>query len=269
MKQQKLVVANWKMNPSTEMEAMELAKEVEKSSPSTSLRFAQEIEYSVVVCPPFPFLDVVGKILRKARLGSQDVFWENPPGGGGAYTGEVSVLQLKSVGVEYVIVGHSERRELGDTDEIVARKFQTVSEGGLIPILCVGEKKRELEVESCKLEAEKVFVKKQLESAFVKIKELELRVKERVVVAYEPVWAISSRSRGVSCAPDDVREMMCFIKEAFLQAQRITPLVLYGGSVNAGNARGFLELPEVDGVLVGSASLRLEEFKKIIEEAKF
>ena len=137
----KLIIANWKMNPESLAEAVELAK-------------ASDIE-GLMICPPFPFLEEVAKVLKKAKLGAQDLFWENPSassgqvpsagsGQGGAYTGEVSANELKSVGVEYVIVGHSERRQnFGETDEMVAKKIAAALAAGLKPVLCVGETQTE------------------------------------------------------------------------------------------------------------------------------
>src|SRR3989344_8370843 len=122
----KLIIANWKMNPTSLKEAEKLAQE-------------SDVE-GLVICPPFLFLEEVSKIIKKAKLGAQDCFWEEK----GAYTGEISPKELKSLGVEYVIIGHSERRQnLGETDEIVAKKIKAAVEEGLTPILCVGETRAE------------------------------------------------------------------------------------------------------------------------------
>ncbi|MBI3114564.1 MAG: triosephosphate isomerase, partial [Candidatus Harrisonbacteria bacterium] len=125
----KLIIANWKMNPTMLEEAVALAR-------------ATDIE-GLVIAPPFPFLEAVGKELKHALLGAQDLFWENPPTGG-AFTGEVSADELKALGARYVIVGHSERRKnLGETDEMIAKKMKAASDSGLIPVLCVGESREE------------------------------------------------------------------------------------------------------------------------------
>src|SRR3989338_10621063 len=121
----KIIIANWKMNPDSAERATKLAEE-------------SDIE-GLVICPSFPFLKAAGKVIKKAKLGAQDLFWEEE----GPYTGEVSGVQLKDIGVEYVIIGHSERRKLGETDEMAAKKIAAAVKTGLTPILCVGESKKE------------------------------------------------------------------------------------------------------------------------------
>jgi triosephosphate isomerase (TIM) len=228
----KLIVANWKMNPATEAEAVLLAKEVDLEG--------------AVICPPFAFVASVGDVLKRAKLGAQDVFWE----GSGAYTGEVSAHELKSVGVEYVIVGHSERRAFGETDEVVNKKVRAVLGEGLVPILCVGESR---EVRDKGIETAKEFIRDQLGACLV-------GVSTGAVVAYEPIWAISTSRAGEPETPEDAAEMISFIKE-----QAFGVCTLYGGSVNAENAAGFLSQEAIGGALVGGASLKPGEFTKIIE----
>ncbi|MDP2703989.1 MAG: triose-phosphate isomerase [bacterium] len=296
----KLVVANWKLSPSTEREAVELASKIDKGSPSTRSARSGTMGVRVVIMPPLSFLAPVGEILKNAELGSQDVFYESPPSAnwrsGGAYTGEVSPEQLKSLGVKYVLVGHSERRALGETDEIVNKKVLAALKEGLTVVLCVGERERTMtddndDDKSINLRKAKEFVRGQLETALKGVLPRSASWRRRgqddnernnvaprfargdnnslrIIIAYEPVWAISGRSHGVSDTPEDAGEMIGFIKEALRQAQGIRPLVLYGGSVNAGDARGFLEREEIDGVLVGSASLDAEEFRRIVEIAR-
>ncbi len=263
----KLVVANWKMNPGTYKEAERLVKSV--------------LEYGgkdVVLCPPFPFLSIFRNLTPPRRdqvtLGAQDVFYKKE----GACTGEVSVGMLKDAKVKYVIVGHSERRELGDTDEIVAKKLRAALEGGLTPILCVGETERP-KTQDKGLRKEKEFVRKQLKGALPPPRRGQGDNELRLIIAYEPVWAISSRSGGVSDTPESASIMTRFIKEVFAEllggpspakagSGHKEPQVLYGGSVNGKNAAGFLRLPECDGVLVGGASLRPSEFRKIVETSR-
>ena len=222
-------MANWKLNPTSEVEAIKLAK-------------AEDFK-NVIIAPPFPFLKSVGGFIRNADLGAQDVFWKEE----GAYTGEVSASQLKSLGVNYVIIGHFERRALGETDEIVNKKIKAALQAGLKIILCVGEN---WSIRRKGLAAAKKFVKNQLQKDLGGIKNL--------IVAYEPVWAIGT---GKSDKPSETVEMVKFIKK-ILNAK-----VLYGGSVNSKNAKSFLDKKEISGALVGGASLNAKEFKKIIRIA--
>jgi len=167
----KLVIANWKMNPEKKAEALRLAR-------------ASDIK-GVVVCPPFSFLELVGKTLKKAKLGAQDVFWED---GGGPYTGEISADQLRAFGVDYVIVGHSDRKKyFGETDEIIAKKVGAVLEAGLEPILCVGEGREDWDQGK-----ESLVVERQVRAVFSQLPD---KKNMKMVVTYEPVWAISTNQR--------------------------------------------------------------------------
>jgi triosephosphate isomerase len=224
----KLIVANWKLNPQTEKEAITLAKKTDFKN--------------VVIAPPFPFLGAVKKVLKKASLGAQDAFWE----GAGAYTGEVSSEMLKRLGAKYVILGHSERRiYMNESDSMVNKKTASALKAGLLPIICVGEPK---EVRKKGFASAKAYVGKQL-------KESLKGISESVVIAYEPIWAIGT---GTPDSPDETRAMARFIRSL-----RPDATVLYGGSVNGKNYDLFLSLQEIGGALVGGASLRAEEFKAI------
>ena len=129
----KLIVFNWKMNPRKLAEAISLAKVSDRKH--------------VVVAPPFIFIEEIQKVLKRGAIGAQDIFWQNPPSGGGAFTGEISGSELKALGAKYVIIGHSERRhKMGETDAIIARKVKTALDVGLIPILCIGETATEREL---------------------------------------------------------------------------------------------------------------------------
>ncbi len=234
------------MNPATLEEAISLAKASDQEN--------------IVIAPPFVFIEEVAKVLKKARLGAQDVFWENPPAGGGAFTGEVSAQELKNLCVEYVIVGHSERRhKLGETDEIVAKKLKAATDTGLVPILCIGE--TEEEKNAGKREA---VLERQLKTA---LSDLQLTTNNlQPFVAYEPVWAIGT---GNPETPESALATIKFIKE-LLKNFRISDFgfrvsVLYGGSVNSQNLQDYIKYKEVDGALVGGASLQEEEIKKIIK----
>ncbi len=240
----KLVVANFKMNPDSARRAVRLARSYD--------------EKNVVIAPPFVFLDAVGKVLKKASLGAQDVFFKND----GPWTGEISLRQLKDLKVGYVIVGHSERRKLGETDEIVGQKVAAALKHGLKVILCVGEG---WAVRKKGKRAAYDFVKKQLIKDLSGVKSSKSRV-SNLIVAYEPIWAIGT---GKNDDSKDAAEMAFFIKGLLtthysLQAAK----VLYGGSVTARSAAGFLGRPEVDGILVGGASLRPADFRHIVRGVK-
>lgn len=252
----KLIVANWKMNPPTLREAEKLVRALTGSRRGIK----------AVLCPPFIYLQRLGDLLKakthspKFYLGAQDVFWENPLAGGGAYTGEISPAMLKNSGVKYVIVGHSERRRLGETDEMVNKKIKAALKAGLNPILCVGEGR---EVRRRGIAAAKRFVKNQLLQDLRNLPRSALHT-SRLIVAYEPVWAISTEKGSRVDAPEDAAKMIQFIKDLLAKTYSLKPNVLYGGSITSENASRFLMRPEIDGALVGGASIRLAEFKKII-----
>ncbi|TSC80825.1 MAG: triosephosphate isomerase (TIM) [Parcubacteria group bacterium Gr01-1014_29] len=256
----KLIVANWKCNPATLRQAQELFRATIKAVPKSK-------NVKVVVCPPSVYLSgfrfsakggsAFGGQVSGLKLGAQDVFWEDT----GAYTGAVGPRMLKSVGVTYVVMGHSERREqFGDTNESVRKKVAAALKGGLCVIVCVGEKTREADASEYAL-----YVKKEVEEALRGISKAALK---NVVVAYEPLWAIGSDEADT---PESTLEMALYIRKIIagmfgnVVAQSFP--VLYGGSVNIGNARAFLRDGGVDGLLVGRASLDSKAFGKIVEEA--
>lgn len=215
---------------------------------------------NVIVAAPFPFLEAVRAALHKSTLGAQDVFYEAK----GAYTGQVAPPMLRSLGVRYVIIGHSERRYPpageGETDAVVRKKIEAVFAEKLAPILCVGEP---WNVRKKGLAAAKRFVLRQLRTALRGIEKLKI---EGLIIAYEPVWAIST---GKADEPAETAEMARFIKKS-LKTKNYKPKtirVLYGGSVTSRNAEAFLEEKDVDGVLVGRASLKAASFGKIITAA--
>ncbi len=240
----KLIAANWKMN-------------VPDMRRWRSLRIPRGVE--VVICPPFSFLSDVRCQMSDVKLGAQDVFWENK----GAYTGEVSPAMLKNLGVKYVIIGHSERRQyLKETDEMINKKVSAALKAGLKVILCVGEN---LATRKRGLETAKNFVKNQLQNDLKGMtKNYKLKARS-LIIAYEPVWAISTSGTGKICSPTDALEMVKFIK--FILHSKFYILnsrVLYGGSVDSKNISDFVKYEDIDGALVGASSLKAEEFKKII-----
>ncbi len=234
----KLLVANWKMNPATEREAVVLARASDRKN--------------VVICPPLVYVSSVKGQVSKAKVGAQDVFCEEK----GAYTGEISPAMLKNLGVKYVIIGHSERRKwLHETDEMINKKIKAALKAGLKVILCVGEP---WPVRKKGLAAAKQFVKAQLKKDLKFLHSNSYILNSRLIVAYEPIWAIGT---GRADKPADAVEMSKFIKNLL----RVP--VLYGGSVDGKNAENFLKYKEINGALVGGASLKAGEFNKIIKIA--
>jgi triosephosphate isomerase len=246
----KLVAANWKMHGSR----AENAPLVEAVLGSRSLP-----DVECVICPPFVYLSEVARLLRDTpiRLGAQDVCAETS----GAYTGEIAASMLRDVGCEYVIVGHSERRNLcGEDDALVARKFAAAQSRGLIPILCVGEQLVEREAGR----AEEV-INRQLDAVLALS---GIASMDRAVIAYEPVWAIGT---GRNASPQQAGETHAALRARLArQDARIAGglRILYGGSVKAGNARELFSQPDVDGGLIGGASLKAEEFLNILAAAR-
>jgi len=248
----KLVIANWKTNPKTAREAVLLAHAVEKSVRHVS----RKVE--VVLVPPFPFLSLI-TYHSSLKLGAQDVFWER----GGAYTGEVSASQLKSLGVSYVIVGHSERRSPltggGETSEMVRKKMTAVLKTGMRAVLCVGEEERKKET------AFPPLVREELHEGLRGVNKSLLR---NLIVVYEPPWAISSHKHAKPDTAQNVFEMSILIRRELVhligkkRAMR-TP-ILYGGSVDEKNAVLFVREGRVDGLLVGGASLHPKNFIGIV-----
>ncbi len=225
----KILFANWKMNPMTENEAVKLAR-------------ASDVKDAVLI-PPFPFLKAVKNVLKNASLGAQDVFYEEE----GAYTGEVSPQMLKKLEVKYVVVGHSERRRLGESDEMIAKKMKAGTDVGLKVILCVGEP---LSVYKKGKKVTEEFIKKQFR--FIKDK-------KNLIIAYEPIWAVGT---GKNADPEDAARVARFIKSI------VSVPVLYGGSTNSKNAEDFLKKKEIAGLLIGGASIDAKEFQKMIKIAK-
>ena len=247
-----LIVGNWKQNPSTIDSARKLFLDIGKTLARKKIRA------TVAIAAPMPFISELGSLSPRKRveLTAQNVSYE----AGGTHTGEVSPVMLKSIGVTSVIIGHSERRAAGGTDEIVHKKLLAVLSNGLTAIVCIGEKKRDDHGHYFNV------VEKQLRSALTGVQKSKL---SRLVITYEPVWAISKGDgKGHTATPEDAHEMKLFIQKIIADLFGRTSIakvrILYGGSVNAGNAEKFLKDGEVDGFLVGGASLKAEEFGKII-----
>jgi len=239
----KILIANLKMNPITEKQMIVLVKAID--------------ERGVSIAPPFVFLSAAKKVIRYSSLCAQDIFWENPKNGG-AYTGEISGAMLKNLGVSSVLVGHSERRYvIGETDEVINKKIITILKAGLDAIVCVGER---IEIRKRGILAAEKFVYSQLEKDFLTVSS---KKGNRIIIAYEPIWAIGT---GRNARPKDAAFMAARIKKFLKEKMNMSDVkVLYGGSVNDSNIKQFSLLDEIDGFLVGGASLRPVEFKKIIK----
>lgn len=208
----------------------------------------------IAVCPAFVHLDLVGGLVAGSRvkLGAQNVADQDA----GAFTGEVSAPMLQEIGCDYVIVGHSERRHIyGESDALVAARFERAQAGGMVPILCVGELLEEREAGNTK-----VVVKRQLD---VVINNSGIEALGRAVVAYEPVWAIGT---GKTASPDQAQEVHAYIRAQLASRDQGVAeglQILYGGSVKGANAAGLFSMEDIDGGLIGGASLSAPEFIEI------
>lgn len=248
MKRRFLMAGNWKMHKTVN----EALAYVEAFKPLV----AEETEREIMLAPPFTALDALSQALKGTNitLGAQNCHWEEQ----GAFTGEISPKMLAELGVTYVILGHSERRHIfGETDEMIRRKVEAVLRHDLIPILCIGEKLEERE-------AGKTFavLERQIREG---LKDFVAKDLAGLVLAYEPVWAIGT---GKTATPELAEEAHAFCRkvladmfgEEFAEATRI----LYGGSVKPENVVGLMARTEIDGALVGGASLSPEVFAKIV-----
>ncbi len=244
-----LIVGNWKMNK-TVTESIALIKDL-----LDLIKGYQETE--VVICPPFTSLWVARELIEGSNifLGAQNVYFQNE----GPYTGEISARMLQNIGCSYVILGHSERREyFQETSQEVAKKVRQALAYGIKPIVCVGEKLEERE--SGKAEE---IVREELEAIFPILKTTDV---ENVVFAYEPIWAIGT---GRSATPSDANEMIKYIRELIKNeydnkiAEEMR--ILYGGSVNPENIKSMMAEPDIDGALVGGASLQAVTFSQLVK----
>jgi triosephosphate isomerase len=244
----KIIIGNWKMNPLTLKEAEKLFNDVAKNVSGIK-------KTEIVICPPFLYLEKLKKISKKINLGAQDAFWEEA----GAYTGEVSAEMLYNIGARYVISGHSEKRALGENNTDVNKKIKASLSAGLRPILCVGESARD------ESHGYFNFIKTQLEECLAGISKNSI---SKIIIAYEPIWAISSTPNRQDAISDDSREMAIFIRK--ILSDKFGPeagqmRIIYGGSVNEKDAEEFLKNGGVDGLLAGRASLDAKKFVEIVK----
>lgn len=241
-----IIAGNWKMN-NTIKEGIQLIEDIKKTD------LNKDVE--AVVCTPFTSLTDAKKALdgTSIKLGAQNMHWEK----NGAYTGEISPEMLKEIGVDYCIIGHSERRQyFNETDETVNKKLKSALENGITPIICVGETLEERETGT----AEKV-VKDQIIKGFEGISSKAVK---DIVIAYEPIWAIGT---GKTASSDDADSMCGLIRETIGQLygeEKENIRIQYGGSVKPSNIKELMDKTNIDGALVGGASLKAEDFIQLI-----
>lgn len=242
------IAGNWKMFK-TKAEAREFAESFRGLYKGTDVRTA--------ICAPYTDLDMLVEMFRETGIGvgAQNVHFADE----GAYTGEISVAMLEEIGVDYCIVGHSERRQyFGETDETVNKKLRKLFEGSITPIMCVGESLEERDAGNAE-----TVVRAQLQEG---LKDIPASDAAKLVIAYEPVWAIGT---GRTATPEQAEEMCGSIRSTLTElydedvADEI--IIQYGGSVKPANATEIMNMPEIDGALVGGASLKPDDFMKIID----
>lgn len=242
------IAGNWKMYK-TCSQAVETADEL-----VSLVKDKRDVE--IMIAPPFTALFPVSEVISKSSifLGAQDIFWENE----GAYTGEISSSMLISAGCSHVIVGHSERREFFcETDETVNKKIKAAIKNGLAPVFCIGESEKERELN-------KTFsvLDKQLTKGLKGLLKEDL---EKLVVAYEPIWAIGTGKTATTSQAQEVHFFLrSCIEKKFGKSFSESVRILYGGSVKPDNISSLMSMPDIDGALVGGASLSSDSFSKII-----
>lgn len=246
-----IIAGNWKMNKTINA-AVELVNGLKRG-------LVDIVEVDIVVCPPYTALSDVRELVMDSNitLGAQDLYWEEK----GAFTGEVSARMLQDAGCDYVIIGHSERRKyFSETNETVNKKVKAAIAAGLIPIVCVGEKLEE------RLGGETfAVVKGHVEGSLATLSKKNM---EKLIVAYEPVWAIGT---GKNATPQQAEEVHQFIRELladiFDEETAENTRIQYGGSVNPDNIKELMQEKDIDGALVGGASLDIDSFSQIVKGA--
>ena len=243
-----IIAGNWKMNKTPD-EARALVEEL--------IPLVADAECDVVVCPPFVDLCPVSKAIKgtNIHLGAQNIHWAKS----GAFTGEISADMLKKCGVEYAIVGHSERRQyFGETDATVNMRAKAALENGITPIICVGESLEQRE----RGETDE-FVASQVRGALEVISADDAR---RVVIAYEPIWAIGTgRTATAEMAEETIIVIRKTLRSIFGNDAAETVRIQYGGSMNPQNAASLMAMENIDGGLIGGASLKAEDFSKVVK----
>lgn len=241
-----IIAGNWKMN-NTIQESINLVNEIK------SYTLDQDVD--ALVCVPFISLTEVKKLLEgsEIKLGAQNMHWEEK----GAFTGEISPIMLKEIGIDYCIIGHSERRQyFNETDESVNLKIKSALKHGILPIVCVGETLEEREENRAE-----AVVKSQIIKGFEGIPTESIK---DIVIAYEPIWAIGT---GKTASSDDANNMCAFIRNIIgdlYGGEKENIRIQYGGSVKPDNIKELMEKSDIDGALVGGASLKADDFQKLI-----
>lgn len=241
-----IIAGNWKMN-NTIKEGLDLIEGIKSKNLDNNVE--------KVVCVPFTLLKDVKEVLKGTdiKLGAQNMHWEES----GAFTGEVSPIMLKEIEVDYVIIGHSERRQyFNETDETVNKKIKSALDKGINPIVCVGETLEEREANKARDKVENQII-----SAF---KDIDKEDVEKIVVAYEPIWAIGT---GKTATADEANDMIAFIRDtigALYADKKNIVRIQYGGSVKPSNVKELMGKSEIDGALVGGASLKAPDFVQLI-----
>ncbi len=236
------------MNPTT----FDEAKRIFKSTKSAAEKLKS---VSVVLCPPFVYIPQLlnSRTESAVSVGAQDVYFEER----GSFTGEISPLMLKDLGIKYVIVGHSEKRAKGQTDEMIAKKVAMLLEIGISPILCIGEETRSEDG------AHLDFLKSQIKNSLNKVSKKNIG---DLIVAYEPIWAIGAKE---AMKPEDIYEMSIFIRKVLADLyghdEAVATPVLYGGSVNFRNALEIFEKGQINGLLVGRESVNVAGFVELLK----
>jgi triosephosphate isomerase (TIM) len=246
----KLVIGNWKMHPNT-------LKEAKKTIATFKRKKIKDTGVTTVICPPFVFLENLYRSYggEKVFFGAQNLFWKEE----GAFTGEISSEMIKDVGARFVIIGHSERRALGESNELIARKVKISLSGGLHTVLCVGEPTRDSQGNYL------IFVRDQIRESLLGVNKNLIK---KLIIAYEPIWTVGNGHKAMK--PHEIHQMVLFIKKQLIRSygrkvgESIS--ILYGGSVDSDNVHDIVNQGEVDGVLVGRNSLNPYEFAKMIEE---
>lgn len=240
----KLVIGNWKLHPDSFEEAERIIKTLSKVKvPSVSF----------VVCPPAVYLSRLSKGKKGFLFGVQDVFYESA----GAYTGEYSATMAKSVGAQFAIVGHSERRALGETNTTVSKKALAAIKGRLTAVVCVGEKERDTHGHYLS------YLKAQLDES---LEGISKHYADKLVIAYEPLWAIGEKAIH-AVSPRDLHEMVLFVRKVLHDSfgkRALSIPILYGGSVDSENAVPLLKEGMANGLLIGRESVKADHFAKII-----
>lgn len=246
----KIIAGNWKMN-------LNLTDSISLISELKNILNKDKVNCDVIICPPFTSLEAAATLIKDSeiKLGAQNLYFEES----GAYTGEISASMLKSVGCEFVIIGHSERRTIfKETDEMINKKIAKALSGGLKPIFCIGETLDERE-NGITFNV----IEKQVVEGLKNISENDLR---NMVIAYEPVWAIGT---GKNATPQQAEEVHAFIrnmlKKIYSNFAAEAMIIQYGGSVKPDNAKELLSQPDIDGALVGGACLKADSFIGIIK----